>query len=96
MEEGRIELYRSVIFVPMLKKRRVHGGHVCRSKENVMERKRRKKGGRRGERERKKRGDVSPFYPPSRTEKIDEERVRKQFSSPVVLSLRNGDLYSAS
>ena len=50
MEEGRIELYRSVIFVPMLKKRRVHGGHVCRSKENVMERKRRKKGGRRGER----------------------------------------------
>lgn len=73
----------------MLKKRRVHGGHVCRSKENVMER----KGEERGEREREKRFRLPP---PGRTEKIDEERVRKQFSSPVVLSLRNGDLYSAS
>lgn len=53
-----------------------------------------KKGGGEGrEREREKRFRLPP---PSRTEKIDEERVRKQFSSPVVLSLRNGDLYSAS
>lgn len=65
MEEGRIELYRSVIFVPMLKKRRVHGGHVCRSKENVMERKRRKKGGRRGEREEKKEATFRRFTPPA-------------------------------
>lgn len=62
--------------------------------DGKKEEKKRREEGR--ERERKKRGDVSPFYPPSRTEKIDEERVRKQFSSPVVLSLRNGDLYSAS
>lgn len=57
------------------------------------EKKRREEGGERGK---KKRRRFAVLPPPGRTEKIDEERVRKQFSSPVVLSLRNGDLYSAS
>lgn len=56
-----------------------------------MERKKEEKK-RRGKKKRRR----FAVLPPGSTEKIDEERVRKQFSSPVVLSLRNGDLYSAS
>lgn len=63
--------------------------------DGKKEEKKRKEGGRGRERE-KKEATFRRFTPPGRTEKIDEERVRKQFSSPVVLSLRNGDLYSAS
>lgn len=62
--------------------------------DGKKEEKKRREEGR--ERERKKKRRRFAVLPPSRTEKIDEERVRKQFSSPVVLSLRNGDLYSAS
>lgn len=62
--------------------------------DGKKEEKKRREEGR--EREEKKEATFRRFTPPSRTEKIDEERVRKQFSSPVVLSLRNGDLYSAS
>ena len=92
MEEGKNRsLHRSVIFRTYVKeasctrRSRMSFEGKCDGKKERGEKKE-------GEKKRRR----FAVLPPGSTEKIDEERVRKQFSSPVVLSLRNGDLYSAS